>query len=130
MTTMSQLNHWMRKDASYVGTFSMNRIPHLPPRLTSSFIVNTDSHNLPGQHWIAVRMIQDHAWIFDPLAYPPPPTLCQHLLFHCHIRVIHICSIPVQPRNTVSCGQHCIYFLYVNLPAPSEYAVHQFVSAL
>jgi len=105
-TTTEQLTLWMRHDPTFMGVFPLNCVPHLPPGKTNNcFIVNTHTDNLPGQHWIAVRLVYDQAWIFDPLASSPPPyALCHHLLAHCHIRVLHVCAVSVQPRNTLSCG--------------------------
>jgi hypothetical protein len=131
-TTTEQLTHWMRHDPTFAGVFPLNGIPHLPSSNKScSFIVNTHTDNLPGQHWIAVRIVYDQAWIFDPLAsLPAPSALCHHLLAHCHIRVLHVSPVSVQPANSLSCGQHCVYFLCTGAPALSEKSVHLFISKL
>ena len=133
MTTTKQLNDWMhRHDATYVGTFSLNTVPALPPSSSSSssFIVNTQTENLPGQHWIAVRCIRDTAWIFDSLAFPPLPTLCNHLLIHCHMKHLYQCKTVVQPPQTQTCGHHCVFFLLRNEAASSEEEVKSFVATL
>lgn len=128
-TTTLQLLHWMRFDPTFIGVFSLDTIPHVN-EIISGFIVNTDTANLPGQHWIAVRIVQDQAWIFDPLALLPPTQLCQHLVLHCDIRILHICNVPTQPVDAFTCGLHCVYFLYTATPADSETALYHFVSNL
>jgi hypothetical protein len=132
MSTTSQLTHWMRHDPTFIGVFPLDEIPHLPPTATShSFIVNNQTRNLAGQHWMAVRVVQSQAWIFDPLSIlPPPPLLSHHLLQHCHVHTLHVCDIQVQPLSTTSCGHHCVYFLYTGLPAVSETHVMDFVKQL
>ena len=132
MSTTDQLTRWMRNDPSFVGVFPLNRIPHLNSSVVMhGLIVNTQTDNLPGQHWIAVRILFDRAWIFDPLPlHPPPPTLCDHLLHHCNIRSLYICTLQVQPPTSQTCGHHCVYFLNMLQPAPSESAVLEYISKL
>jgi hypothetical protein len=136
MTTTQQLNRWMmRRDRTYLGAFALDKVPSFPPppcNTSVCFIVNTQTANLPGQHWIAVRCVLDRAWIFDPLASPlgPPPELCDHLLLHCQMTMLHFCKTMIQPLNTTTCGYHCVYFLLMNCGAPSESAATSFISKL
>ena len=130
MTSSQQLIHWMRFDVSFQGVFSLDTMPAMPRLKTYGFIVNTQTQNLPGQHWIAVRVFHDQAWIFDPLAFPPVAEIGQHLLDRCQIRVIHTPEVSIQPLNTVSCGQHCIYFLYTLSHASNEREVHEFINKM
>lgn len=127
MTTTQQLNQWMRHDPTYLGAFSLDTLPTMLPEVVS-FIVNTHTHNLPGQHWMAVRRIQQDVWIFDPLAFPPVPELCNYLLSQC--TNLHISRVSAQPAQTQTCGQHCVYYLYNTRAAPSELIVKSFVSSL
>lgn len=40
---------------NFMGVFALDQLPsHLPRHCTFSFIVNTDTSNLPGRHWLAV----------------------------------------------------------------------------
>ena len=119
MTDTRQLNRWMRHDPTYLGAFPLNVLPS-----TSSghccFIVNTHPANLSGQHWIAVRIRERVAWIFDPLSYPPLAELCEHLLQRLNCSALHFCKTPAQPAFSQTCGQHCVYFLRTGNAAPSE----------
>ena len=131
MSTTDQLNWWMRYDPSFVGVFPLNKIPHLRRCASRALIINTQTDNLPGQHWIAVRTMWDRAWIYDPMAsHPPPPALCHHLLIYCNIAFLYICNVAIQPPLTNTCGHHCVYFLYHNASAPSEQAVVQFINKI
>ena len=131
MTSTEQLNDWLRdRDPTYIGTFSLNTVPPMSPNSLFSFIVNTHTVNLPGQHWIAVKSYLGKAWIFDPLAMPPPPPLCNHLLLQCHVNELHICKTEVQSPLTQTCGHHCVYFLLMHKAAPSETVVKLFVNSL
>ena len=131
MTTTAQLTRWMRHDPTFVGVFPLNRIPHLNGKGAHTFIVNTQTDNLPGQHWIAVRNLWDRAWIFDPLAsHPPPPALCHHLLLYGNIGFLYVSTLAAQPPDTLTCGPHCVYFLWHGVPAPSEKAVLEYINKL
>ena len=131
MSTTEQLTRWMRKDPSFVGVFPLNKIPHLSTSSMYGLIVNTQTDNLPGQHWIAVRILFDRAWIFDPLAMQPPPSsLCDHLLQHCNVHTPYTCTLAVQPPTSQTCGHHCVYFLNMLKPAPSERAVVEYINKL
>jgi len=130
MTSTHQLQHWMRFEPHFIGVFALDCLPPTLPITTNShsLIVNTHTQNLPGEHWIACRIVYDHAWIFDPLAYPPLTELCQHLIQNCHVNHLHFCESPIQAPHTWTCGEHCVYFLYHLAPAPSETAVKSFIN--
>lgn len=130
MSTTAQLKQWMRHDPTFIGVYPLNKIPHLRSGM-KSFIINTHTDNLPGQHWIAVRSMWDRAWIFDPMAaHPPPPALCHHLLVYCNISFLYVSKVAAQPPSTQTCGHHCVYFLYNNVPAPSERVVLDYINKL
>jgi hypothetical protein len=128
MTDTKQLNRWMRHDPGYLGAFPLDQLPHHGGGGGCCFIVNTHPTNLPGQHWIAVRIRHGAAWIFDPLSSPPMPELCNHLLHLC--TMIHFCKTAAQPANSMTCGQHCVYYLHTGTAAPTEAAVLAFVHRL
>jgi hypothetical protein len=132
MTTTNQLNEWMvRHDPTYLGAFPLDKIPRVPPgRYSYCFIINTQTHNLAGQHWMAVRCLASEAWVFDPLSFPPIPELCNHLLSHCHIIQLHFCKTSVQPLSSNTCGQHAVYFLLKGEGAPSEQMLKSVISKL
>ena len=39
---------------AFHGVFAMDKLPFAVPYYPFFMIVNTQSHNLPGEHWIAV----------------------------------------------------------------------------
>ncbi len=132
MTDTEQLDHWMRHEPSYLGAFALDQLPALrPPQKNHCFIVNTQTSNLPGQHWVAVRVRYGSAWIFDPLAQPPMAELCDHLRHRVgFIHSLYLCKTKVQPSGSQTCGPHCVYFLYTFEAAASESLVLSFVHGL
>lgn len=62
-------------DENFLGVFPKNKLPNLKSKRKFSLIMNLDSSNLPGTHWIAVVGRSNEAYIFDPLALLPQPLL-------------------------------------------------------
>lgn len=91
---------------NFLGVFAINKIPTSSVS-QFSFIVNNQSHNLPGQHWIAVSVKNKKAYIFDPLGLPPPLMLTSKLNKY----NISYNMQQHQPTDSNLCGQLALYFL-------------------
>jgi hypothetical protein len=95
----------------FIGTFALDKLPkHIgsPPK---SLIVNTDTQNLPGRHWIAVSYeCGGIAYAFDPLGFYYPAALISYLHRNPYQKV-HYNYIMYQKPWEHNCGQHCISFL-------------------
>lgn len=89
----------------------MDKLPKQMLRKNAMFILNTDTSNLPGQHWIAVIVRDNVAYCFDPLGSPPPTFLAFWLN---NQRFTHWSSNTrqIQPSYSNMCGQFCVHFLY------------------
>lgn len=91
----------------YLGTFSLDKVP---PRFKPNcnlqyFIINTDTSNLPGKHWIAISVHNNKtAHIFDSFGIPPPPLLVKQLKLR-GINKIYYSTRQVQPFESLICGQ-------------------------
>ena len=58
------------KDA-FLGVFPMDKLPHHVPHYPTCMVINTQSHNLPGEHWISVFITSDkRGEVFDSLGLP------------------------------------------------------------
>lgn len=105
----------------FIGVYPLDKIPsHMctPSRL----IVNTDTHNLKGQHWLAVSYAQGGiVYAFDPLGFFYPKLLIERLQRLPHSRIVYNYKAYQMPwENT--CGQHCLNFLYKQ--AMNDTSVH------
>ena len=92
------------------GVYPINHLP-ITYKKSYKLIVNLDSDNLPGTHWIAVFVRPNKkGFVLDSLGYPPPLKL-QHWLnirgieWECNKR-------QVQASESTMCGYYCIYFLW------------------
>ena len=87
----------------------------LPQKVTypSSFIINTDNSNKPGEHWLAIYINGDcQLHFFDPLGLPP-------VFYGLDEYFNNIASIyqfnTLQYQNIFSnhCGFYCLLFIFI-----------------
>ena len=53
---------------AFLGVFPIDNLPHRIPQYPAIMIVNTQSHNLPGEHWLSVYISGNrHGEVFDSL---------------------------------------------------------------
>ena len=97
---------------NFIGVFPLNR---LPPSLSIypkplCFIVNTDTGNLPGRHWIAVSYANGGiVRAFDPLGVFYPDLLSNYLAKRGRHVIFNRTTYQDPSRQT--CGQHCLLWL-------------------
>lgn len=100
---------------NFVGTFALDQIPIIKHRKYSDrtyhFVVNTQTHNLPGQHWIGVTIRNKTAYIFDPFGSPPSQLLIHYLKRRTTARNFQYNKKQLQPLGTVICGHLVIQHL-------------------
>lgn len=97
----------------FCGVYALDELKNCkdmfyPP--PSRFIVNTHTHNLAGEHWIAINFEKDGiVYAFDPLGFSYPLRL-SNFLKRLGNRVVFnydMHQIPILP----TCGLHCILWL-------------------
>ena len=102
---------------NFIGCFAEDELDNLKLRLFPCFlIVNIDSSNLDGSHWIALGLFQDRLEIMDPLGFHIfnwNRVPC-HLMNFCHIfgsrRKIYVTK-RIQSNNSTLCGFYCINYV-------------------
>ena len=70
-----QLDYLARDDPQlkpmFYGTVACDRLPKKPRKTTpQGYIVNTNPHDRPGQHWLAVWTDQNVCEVLDSYALP------------------------------------------------------------
>lgn len=95
----------------FVGVFPLDKLPtHISP--ISRFIVNTDSHNLAGRHWIALSYERGGIVLaFEPFGWYYPPPLIARLHSNPTIHKVIYNRTMFQSPLERTCGLHCIRFL-------------------
>ena len=97
---------------SFLGVFPINYLPNKILQLPVLFIINTNTMNLPGQHWKAVYLsVNGNGEIFDSLAMPISLTLQQWM--NTFSKKWITSTLTIQNPLSPSCGGYVLYFVMV-----------------
>ena len=89
-----------------------NELPDHVGVRPQTFIVNTDTCDRDGSHWVAFHFpLVGHAEFFDSLGSAPET---YHRRF-ANVLVVngpeyYYCSSPIQPDDTDICGMYCLFY--------------------
>lgn len=110
----SQIHRILSKDKyasrNFVGVFASNEIPYVKGQ--SAIIVNTDTHDKEGSHWLAMYIQDEHTLdFFDSYGFPPS-TYGPYIESYVHqFKHVKMNKKPFQSLSSNVCGQYCMYFL-------------------
>lgn len=120
--TSCELECILRNLPDFLGCFSQDMLESLRIRsLPTSLIVNLDSSQEPGSHWIALIIRKKTLEIFDSFGlnfHKWPRVLPRKLFNFLHrfaLRRRVFISRDIQSVTSTLCGFYCIYFLYNRL---------------
>lgn len=124
----SQIHRVLSKDpyASryFVGVFPADQLP--PVEKETALIVNTDSHDEEGSHWLAMY-IQDEKTLefFDSFGFPSSTYKPFISEFAKQFPCVRWNSTTFQSPTSNVCGQYCLYFLLKRCRSFSmDYVIH------
>ena len=97
--------------ASHVfgGVLAADELPHRIKQKPVFYIVNTDTSDKSGKHWIVIYNGK-YTEYFDPLAESPNRIIEQYLSRISQNGYLRIS--PVQGQQSRNCGQFCLYYCY------------------
>lgn len=105
------LRDWrVRRD--FRGVFPCDLLPNFVQQgVPHAFIINLDSHDKPGSHWVALYINSyGHTVYFDSFGAPPfKPSIHSFILRNSRTFVYN--SMVLQSFTTQTCGYYCIYFI-------------------
>ena len=114
--TNQQLVHAVERAAdpetkqAFVGVFPVNRLPHSIPKPPIFIIMNTQSHNLPGEHWKLIYISRQRVGeVFDSAGLIPNVTLQQWMNTFC-ITWSFTTRVYQNPMSG-TCGAYVLYVL-------------------
>lgn len=109
LVNLASRNEKLRK--TFLGVYSLNALPDRFPQIHVSLIVNSDTSNLAGQHWIAISISLDKIGeVFDSFGRLPPARIQRWMNIHC--RFWTYSKITVQSYTSTKCGAFCLFYLY------------------
>ena len=102
--------------SSFVGCFAANELKNLMVKSPCFLIVNLDTRDKPGSHWIAIGVFKNKLEIFDPLGFDLfswPKISCDllHFLHKYSFSRKVLVSKRIQAYKSQNCGLYCIYYV-------------------
>ena len=105
-----QLINRLKSVRNFCGVYARDQLPKTLRRPVS-FIVNTDSKNEKGEHWVAFYLTKSRLEYFDPLGFPPfGKNLVGFINKNTRKRFYYSCK-SLQNSNSTICGKYCIAFI-------------------
>lgn len=96
---------------NFIGVFPLDKMPKYLAA-PANFIINTQTHNLPGEHWLAVSYQKGgHVFAFDSFGYYYPLLLQNYLQKLKRTGSVSYNKIPFQDASEDTCGHYCIAYL-------------------
>ena len=103
---------------AFLGIYPNDRLPRTRLQPPVFVIVNTDVHNLPGQHWKVIFIDDNHQGeVFDSLATPLSNHVIRFMNEHTTQWTTNRCM--VQHPMSSQCGAYVLYFITQRLKAGS-----------
>ena len=90
------------------GVFPSDKLP-IVNKYPSALIANTDPHNQPGTHWIAMYFVMpDESEFFDSYRFPPETyDMDEYVLGE----ATYFSDKPLQGLTSDVCGDYCLFYL-------------------
>jgi len=89
------------------GLMSIDRL-HFKPTSRIFYICNTDVWKNKGKHWVVLYFINETFEYFDPIGNKPDILFSNFM--NKYSKDIVFNTKRVQPLNTNTCGEYCIFF--------------------
>ena len=95
---------------AFLGVFPLNELPRHIVQRPAFLIVNTQTNDLPGSHWICLMLFADgHGEIFNSLGLPPPTAIARWMNRMSDIWTFN--DKTYQSPGTSTCGAYCVYVI-------------------
>ena len=91
---------------SFRGVYSRDTLP--TGNVKGLYVCNTDPHDKPGEHWIAMYFDGDRGEYFDSFGRPPPTVFKDYLNRHCKYWIFN--ERQLQSVCSRFCGHYCVYY--------------------
>ena len=103
--------HW-HTQRIFRGVYASDRLPkHVPKGIAHAFVINTDPHDKPGTHWVAIYISPFGKIVyFDSFGMAPFPKTIE-IFVHRHGSHLQTNPITLQSFNARTCGLYCVLFI-------------------
>lgn len=94
----------------FQGVFMRDNLPN-NPKDREVGIVNLDSSNGIGTHWVCYSKNKNNLYYFDSFGLNPPEEIINYLKGKDKNKIIELSSFQIQKFNTHHCGYYCLLVL-------------------
>ena len=95
---------------AFKGVYPIDLLPELDTKPPHFIILNTDSHNLPGQHWKVLFIDENYCGeVFDSLALPLSDSVIRFMNKHSRKWIKN--SQVYQHPLSMQCGVYVVYYV-------------------
>jgi hypothetical protein len=110
------INKLLKNSKRFIGAYPRDMIPHNIKERPAGIIVNTDTSEKPGEHWIAIIIEKNGSGeYFDSYGLPP-------LHDDLHLYLNKMCPlgwgynpITLQCLTCITCGHYCVFYVKLRL---------------
>jgi hypothetical protein len=98
---------------SFKGVFASDRLPDLPSFGTSYLVVNVDTHDRPGSHWMGIIKNGPRLYLYDTFGRPASEII-PSLVIYADKRGMQLFSkksVPEQAPKQTDCGARVLAWL-------------------
>ena len=123
-TSSATINTLLKCIPNFIGCYAENQVSKIAFKSFPCYlIVNIDSSQLPGSHWLALGVYRNRIEIFDPLGFSffnwsRIPCDLLKLLHRLSNRRRILISKRIQPDNSILCAFYCIYYCIFRRTVP------------
>ena len=128
------LTSFLAHTRHFLGVYAENQLKNVTVQhYPTTLIVNLDSSDMPGSHWIAIGLFSSKLEIFDSLGFSMfdwphiPCNLLNFLLKFSIGRKLKV-SKPLQPFQSSLCGFYCAFYILAR-PFMSFKKIHNFFTS-
>ena len=117
--TTRQLDYLARQDPYlkpiFRGVFASDQLPKEKDNQTrSAYIVNVDTHDEPGSHWISIFVEENRCQVFDsyglPLPWYKPSPFVKWVFTRC--KDVSSNKGQLQATDSNTCGHYALFYLF------------------
>lgn len=96
----------------FCGVYPRDRLPRRIPKRPAAYVINTDPHNKPGEHWLALFFDRrGGVEYFDSYGFPPwHPEIKTFIAENSQKQAI-VNTRPIQALQSIACGLYAVYFI-------------------
>ena len=93
---------------AFLGVLPLDALPRKVEQRPAFLIVNTQTSDLPGNHWLCLLLFDDgRGEIFNSSGQPPPTAIAQWMNEMCRVWTYN--SEQYQSFGSAMCGAYCIF---------------------